>query len=87
MEQIYRISSQRLEGIADQARRLGNSAGKLTPGQMQQLLEGVTLGSGGDLFDNFATGRLPVTVKGSVNSEITVHFTTEIHGTVMEEST
>ena len=37
----YEISAQRLTGIADQARRLGKVSGKLTPGQIQETLEGV----------------------------------------------
>ena len=45
MAETYRISKTRLKGIADQARRLGEIQGTLTPKQIQQTLEGVT---GGD---------------------------------------
>lgn len=86
MDQVYRISGQRLEGIGDQVRRLGNSTEKLTPAQMQQLLAGLTLGAGGNMFETNVAGRLPFLVKSGKESLMTVNFTTEATGTVWEES-
>ena len=43
----YKISGERLKGFADQARRLGNVTGKLTPEQIEDTLSGVTTGGGG----------------------------------------
>lgn len=39
----YRISGERLKGFADQARRLGKISGELTPGQIEEVLRGVTV--------------------------------------------
>lgn len=44
----YRISRERLSGIADQARRLGDTQTPLTPAQIQAILEGVKEGSAPD---------------------------------------
>ena len=41
----YRISGERLKGFADQARRLGKVGGELTPGQIEEVLRGVTGGA------------------------------------------
>lgn len=87
MEQVYRISAQRLEGIAGQARRLSNSTGKLTPEQIQQRLEGITLDAGLSLFDTFVTGKLPFLARGSAVSESIIHFATDVTGSVLEENT
>ncbi len=38
----YRISGERLKGFAEQARRLGKISGELTPGQIEEVLRGVT---------------------------------------------
>lgn len=38
----YRISGERLKGFAEQARRLGKVSGELTPGQIEEVLRGVT---------------------------------------------
>ena len=43
----YKISGERLKGFADQARRLGNVTGELTPEQIEDTLSGVTAGGGG----------------------------------------
>lgn len=40
----YRIGGERLAGIADEARRLGNLKGKLTPAQIQKTLAAVQPG-------------------------------------------
>lgn len=41
MGDLYRISGERLSGIADQARRLGKRSGRLTPGQMEEVLRAI----------------------------------------------
>lgn len=44
MADTYRISSERLRGIAAQARRLGETSQAMTPAQIQKTLEEVTSG-------------------------------------------
>lgn len=44
MAELYRISTQRMKGLADQARRLGKVNVELTPGQIEETLRGVPAG-------------------------------------------
>ena len=54
----YKISGERLKGFADQARRLGNVTGELTPEQIEDTLSGVTAGGGGSLFTTGLTDKI-----------------------------
>ena len=42
----YKVQRVTLVGIADQARRLGNATGELSPEQIKQVLSQVVLGGG-----------------------------------------
>lgn len=57
MEEMYRISGERLTGIADQARRLGQVAGELTPAQMEETLSAVVPAAGLANAEEYAFGR------------------------------
>lgn len=76
MAEVYRISGERLKGIADQARRLGNMSGELTPAQIENTLKGVTTGGGGSMFTGRASGILPTVYRGTATSEFTLYFET-----------
>ena len=47
MADVGKISRARMEAYADQARRLGNVSGDLSPAQIEETLRGVTLSGGG----------------------------------------
>ena len=61
----YRISGERLKGFADQARRLGKVGGELTPGQIEEVLAGVT--GGVSLFDATVTDKIANHIVAPVN--------------------
>lgn len=44
MADYFKISRERLKGFADQARRLGEVTGELTPEQIEDTLSGVEAG-------------------------------------------
>lgn len=73
-EEYGKIRKSLLVGIADQARRLGEVSGELTPAQMVEVLEGVTTGGGGSMFVSQAVGILPTVHKGTANSVFTPNF-------------
>lgn len=58
MAEYYRISRERMEGFADQARRLGEVTGELTPEQIEDTLSGVEAGGGKPLFESFLTDKI-----------------------------
>ena len=72
----YKISGERLKGFADQARRLGEVTGELTPEQIEDTLSGVELGG---IPEN---ARLYYV--GYANSEFTLNFTSSATGELQE---
>lgn len=77
MAEYYRISRERLKGFADQARRLGEVTGELTPEQIEDTLSGVEAGG---IPEN---ARLYYV--GYANSEFTVNFTPSAIGSIQED--
>lgn len=84
MAEVYRISGERLKGIADQARRLGEIEGELTPGQIVQTLEAVTTGGGASMFATRASGTIPTVYRGAASSSFTLNFTSGATGALQE---
>ena len=78
----YRISGERLKGFAEQARRLGKVSGELTPGQIEEVMRGVT--GGGSMFTSSAVGILPTVYKGTANSAFALDFTSSATGALQE---
>lgn len=54
----YKISGERLKGFADQARRLGEVTGELTPEQIEGTLSGVEAGGGKPTFESMLTDKI-----------------------------
>lgn len=54
----YKISGERLKGFADQARRLGEVTGELTPEQIEETLSGVEAGGGKPTFESILTDKI-----------------------------
>ena len=54
MADAGKISRARMEAYADQARRLGNVSGDLSPAQIESTLKGITLGRGNINFSSYA---------------------------------
>ncbi len=83
-ETYYQIGSTRLKGFADQARRLGNVSGELTPAQIEETLNGVTVGGSISMFVSSAVGILPTVYTGTANSEFTLEFESSAVGALSE---
>lgn len=58
MADYYKISRERLKGFADQARRLGEVTGELTPEQIEDTLRGVEAGGGKPIFESILTDKI-----------------------------
>lgn len=61
MSEYYKISGERLTGIAEQARRLGNVSGKLNPAQIENALSNATTGASLPIAEETTFGYVKTT--------------------------
>ena len=73
----YKISDERLTAFADQARRLGNISGELTPGQIEEVLRAVI---GADVLTCVLDGE---PFQSAATDVITNHLVTMISGILL----
>lgn len=87
MNDLYKISRERLENIADRVRAIAGLTRKLTPAEIVYWLERVkfTPSSVGESeftlnFASTAAGRLPDVAKGNASSNFNINFATSAIG-------
>ena len=93
MDELYKISRERLTEIADRVRVMAGMTRKMTPAEIVEWLCKVKFTPIGwansvftvDFAPSTATGRLPVVVKGTANSEFTLDFTSSAAGELQED--
>lgn len=93
MSELYKISRERLENIADRVRVMAGLTRKMTPSEIVDWLCKVKFTPIGwansEFAINFApstaSGRLPVVFKGAANSEFILNFESSATGALQEE--